>query len=62
MRYVLTIKRDWTDLKVKLKSKYTILTDRDLECEEGKSEEMMMHVRVKLDKTRQEFIRILNAL
>lgn len=62
MRYVLTIKRDWKELKGKLKNKYAILTDSDLECKEGENEEMMMHLRVKLEKTRQEFIKILNAL
>lgn len=62
MRYVLTIKRDWKELKGKLKNKYAILADHDLECEEGKNEEMMINLRIKLDKTRQELIRILNAL
>jgi hypothetical protein len=62
MRYVITIKGDWSDLKNKLKSKYGNLTDVDLQYSESKWEEMMDGLRTKLGKTRQELIRILNNL
>jgi uncharacterized protein YjbJ (UPF0337 family) len=62
MKYVLTIKGDWKELKGRLKKKYTNLTDDDLEYKDGKYEEMMDDLRFKLSKTRQEFIQILNHL
>jgi len=62
MKYVLTTKGEWRELKDKLKSKYESLTDLDVECVEGKYEEMMVALRMKLGKTRQELINILNRL
>jgi hypothetical protein len=62
MKYVLTTKRDWRELKDKLKGKYENLTDLDVEYVEGKYEEMMADLRMKLGKTRQELINILNRL
>jgi uncharacterized protein YjbJ (UPF0337 family) len=62
MRYVITIKGNWSDLKNKLKNKYENLADLDLQYSEGKREEMMVGLRTKLGKTRQELIRILNNL
>jgi uncharacterized protein YjbJ (UPF0337 family) len=62
MKYILTTKGDWTDLKGKLRTKYNDLTDNDVECGEGKHEEMMDGLRSKLGKTRQELVRILNRL
>lgn len=35
------VKTSWGDLKVKLKSKFTILTDADLNFEESKKEDML---------------------
>jgi hypothetical protein len=62
MRYVLTTRGDWNDLKNKLRSKYASLTDVDIECKEGKQDEMMDGLQFKLGKTRQELIKILNGL
>jgi hypothetical protein len=62
MRYVLTTKGDWDDLKNKLRSRYASLTDVDIECKEGKHDEMMDGLQFKLGKTRQELIKILNGL
>jgi hypothetical protein len=61
-RYVLTTRGEWNDLKSKLRNKYTDLTDADVWYTEGKQEEMMDGLRLKLSKTRQELIRILNKL
>jgi uncharacterized protein YjbJ (UPF0337 family) len=62
MKYIVTTKGDWKELKGKLRSKYNDLTDHDVECGEGKYEEMMDGLRSKLGKTRQELVRILNSL
>jgi hypothetical protein len=62
MRYVITTKGHWNDLKPKLKNKYNELTDRDLDPGDGSYEEMIISIQGKLGKTRQEFVRILNSL
>ncbi len=62
MRYVLKTIGNWNEQKAKLKIKFKNLIDSDLEFEEGKHEEMMNSLHVKLAKTRQEMIRILNNL
>jgi hypothetical protein len=62
MKYVLTTKGDWRDLKTKLKEQYKSLADADLEFSEGKYEDMMVSLCTKLGKTRQEMIRIMNRL
>lgn len=62
MRYIISIKGDWKDLKLKLKNKYQSLTDADLEYPEEKYDQMIDHLEGKLHKTRQEFVRLLNRL
>jgi hypothetical protein len=62
MRYRLKIKRDWKDLRLKLKNDNPVLMDADLEYAEGDYEQMIRSVGQKLGKTRQEFIRLLNKL
>jgi uncharacterized protein YjbJ (UPF0337 family) len=62
MRYVITTKGNWNEQKAKLKQKFINLTDADLHYEEGKREEMMENLSIKLNKTKQELSRILNRL
>ena len=62
MKYVITIRGQWKDLKPKLKEKFQELSDQDLEFSEGKYDEMMDRLQEKLGKTRQQFIRMLNVL
>ncbi len=56
------IKGNWTEQKGKLKKKFAVLTDNDLMFEEGKKEEMMGRLQVKLGKTKEGFEKILEAL
>jgi hypothetical protein len=62
MQYVQTVKGNWQELKLKLKARYTNLTDLDLESGETKRGEMMDALQSRLGKTRQELIKILNTL
>jgi len=62
MQYVQTVKGDWKELKGKLKSRYTNLSDLDLESGETNRGQMMDALSARLGKTRQELIRILNSL
>lgn len=50
----LTIKGNWTELKGKLKQKYSELTDNDLVFAEGKEDELIGRLQKKLGKTKDE--------
>ena len=52
----------WNITKVKLKQKYQILSDQDVQFNEGKEKEMIEMIGKKLGKTREELLSILIAL
>lgn len=56
------VKGNWNEQKGKLKKKFAILTDNDLMFAEGKKEEMMGKLQVKLGKTKDELRKIISAL
>ncbi len=56
------LKGNWEELKGKLKQKYATLTDDDLLFAEGKKDEMMGKLQVKLGKSKEEFHKILENL
>ena len=56
------MKGNWNELKGKLKQKYAILTDDDLLLVEGKKDEMLGRIQVKLGKTKEELAEIIAAL
>ena len=56
------VKGNWNLQKGKLKQKFAILTDNDLKFEEGKKEEMLGKLQVKLGKTKEELQKIIAAL
>ena len=63
------LKMDTTELKgncleqrAKLKQKFSVLTDDDLLYEQGKKEEMLGRVQVKLGKTKEELQKIIEGL
>jgi uncharacterized protein YjbJ (UPF0337 family) len=45
---------NWAAQKTKLKAEFPILTDADLQYEEGKKEEMLSRVQEKIGKTKDE--------
>ena len=53
---------NWNEQKGKLKQKFAVLTDNDLLFEEGKKEEMLGKLQVKLGKTKEELNAIISAL
>ena len=53
---------NWNELKGKLKQKFAVLTDNDLMYEEGKKEEMLAKLQVKLGKTKEEFHKLFAEL
>ena len=62
MMNITEVKGNWNLQKGKLKQKFAILTDNDLKFEEGKKEEMLGKLQVKLGKTKEELQKIIAAL
>lgn len=56
------LKGDWDRQKGKLKQKFAILTDNDVLLLEGKKEEMLGRLQVKLGKTKAELQKIISEL
>jgi uncharacterized protein YjbJ (UPF0337 family) len=55
-------KGNWNEQKGKLKQKFAALTDNDLMFKEGKKEEMLGRLQIKLGKTKEELHRIIEAI
>lgn len=56
------LKGNWEEQKGKLKQKFATLTDNDLMFSEGKKEEMMGKLQIKLGKSKEELHEIISAL
>lgn len=57
-----TVLTDWELQKAKLKQKFAKLTDNDLLFIDGKKDEMMRKIQIKLGKTKEELSNILEQL
>ena len=53
------IKGNWNEQKGKLKQKFAVLTDNDLMFDEGKKDEMLGKLQVKLGKSKEELEKIM---
>jgi hypothetical protein len=62
MEELTEIKDDWIEKKRKLKRKFVILTESDLLLAEGKNEEMLYRLEIKLGRTREEIINLISKL
>ena len=56
------IKGNWNEQKGKLKQKFAALTDDDLLFTEGKSDELLGRLQIKLGKTKEEIRKIIADL
>jgi uncharacterized protein YjbJ (UPF0337 family) len=56
------IKGNWNEKKGKLKQKFAVLTDNDLMFEEGKKDEMLGKLQIRLGKTKEQLHAILASL
>ena len=56
------IKGTWNEQKGKLKQRFAELTDNDLLFADGKKEEMLGRLQIKLGKTKEELHKIIAAL
>jgi uncharacterized protein YjbJ (UPF0337 family) len=62
MKNVTELKGNWNEQKGRLKQKFAVLTDNDLMFEEGKKDEMLGKLQIKLGKTKEELHAIIKAL
>jgi len=56
------LKGNWNEQKGKLKQAFAIITDNDLMFEEGKKEEMLGRLQIKLGKTKEELKKMIEEL
>lgn len=52
----------WNEQKGKLKQKFAALTDNDLMYLDGKKDEMLGRLQIKLGKTKDELTKLINEL
>jgi uncharacterized protein YjbJ (UPF0337 family) len=56
------LKGNWNEVKGKLKKQFAELTDNDLMFEEGKKDEMLGKLQIKLGKTKEELTKFMDSL
>jgi uncharacterized protein YjbJ (UPF0337 family) len=56
------LKGNWNEQKGKLKQRFAMLTDNDLMFAEGKKDEMLGRLQIKLGKTKEQLYEIIAAL
>lgn len=62
MNKIKEISGNWNEIKGKLKQKFAILTDNDLLFVEGKQDEMLGRLQIKLGRTKTEIYKIISEL
>jgi uncharacterized protein YjbJ (UPF0337 family) len=62
MKNITEMKGNWNEIKGKLKQKFSMLTDNDLLIIEGKQDEMLGRLQIKLGKTKEEIIKLIATL
>ncbi len=62
MKNITELKGNWNETKGKLKQKFAMLTDSDLLLAEGKQDEMLGRLQIKLGKTKAEIHQIISEL
>jgi uncharacterized protein YjbJ (UPF0337 family) len=53
---------NWNEIKGKLKQRFAVLTDNDMLFVEGKQEEMLGRLQVRLGKTKEELHKLISEL
>jgi uncharacterized protein YjbJ (UPF0337 family) len=62
MKNTTELKGNWNEIKGKLKQKFAMLTDSDLLLLEGKQDELLGRLQVKLGKTKEEIQKLISSL
>lgn len=55
-------KENWTEQKAILKAKFSILSDNAFNYEDGKKDELLSKIQIKLGKTKEELLKIISAI
>lgn len=58
----LELKGNWNETKGKLKQKFAILTDSDVLMVEGKQDELLGRLQLRLGKTKEELLKVISEL
>lgn len=58
----LEFKGNWNEIKGKLKQKFAILTDSDMLLAEGKHDELLGRLEIKLGRTKEDLQKIISEL
>ena len=53
---------NWSETKGKLKQKFAMLTENDVMMIEGKQDEMLKRLQIKLGKTKEEIYKLISEL
>jgi len=56
------IENDWIETEAKLKQKFAKLTNNDLMLLDGKKDELLARIQLKLGKTKEEVLNIIASL
>jgi uncharacterized protein YjbJ (UPF0337 family) len=62
MTNITELKGNWNETKGKLKQKFALLTNSDLLLLEGKEDEMLGRLQIKLGKTKEEIHKLISEL
>ena len=62
MATIIELKGNWNEQKGKLKQKFATLTDNDLLFADGKKDEMLGKLQLRLGKTKEELHKIIESL
>jgi uncharacterized protein YjbJ (UPF0337 family) len=62
MKNMTEFKGNWNEIKGKLKQKYSMLTDNDLLLVDGKKDELIGRLQIKLGKTKEEIQKLISGL
>ena len=62
MTSIIELKGNWNEQKGKLKQKFATLTDNDLLFADGKKDEMLGKLQLRLGKTKEELHKIIESL
>ena len=62
MENTIDLNGKWNETKGKLKQKFAMLTDNDVLLLEGKGDELLGRLQIKLGKTKEEIIKLIAEL
>jgi uncharacterized protein YjbJ (UPF0337 family) len=62
MKNPIELRKNWHETKEKLKKKFAKINDNDLLFEEGKQEDVVKKLQIKLGKSKEEILKIISTL